>query len=176
MSNTNNVVDASRAKVSLLTQAVSKALGGHVKALDIGYKSNRKIIESMDALCLEVGIDWTNEKYSTTTKEYKADVNLALVVDLGIKAQGLHMAWAIAKGKTEAQAKNAAKKWWLGLRKESDAFNWVPSNSGDTTGQDVREKIQKHLEKAYELFCEIQGKNEIDQKFIAELKSYAGIE
>ena len=176
MSNTNNVVDASRAKVSLLTQAVSKALGGHVKALNTAHKSNRKIIESMDALCLEVDIDWTNVKYSTTTKEYKADVNLALAVDLGIKAQGLHMAWALAKGKTEAQAKNAAKKWWLGLRKESDAFNWTPSNSGDTTGQDVRQKIQKHLEKAYELFSEIQGKKKIDLKFIAELKSYAGIE
>ena len=162
-------------KRNVLRGAVLEALGGLPTALDGAYKCNELIVETMDALSSHVGRDWVNATLSTTGAEYKADADLAMIVDLGIKAVETHVAWGIAKGKSEKEAKRNAKKWWLDRRKQSNVFTWKPKNSGNTSA-DPRKAIDTKINTLIEALVDLPKRSKADRELIQVLRSYIGAE
>lgn len=162
-------------KRNVLHGAVLEALGGLHSALDGAYKCNEVIVETMDALGLHVQRDWANATLTTNSAEYKADADLRLVVDLGIKAVEVHTAWGLAKGFSEKQAKNNAKKWWLDRRKQSNAFTWKPKNSGNVKA-DPRKAIDNKINALIDALVELPKRSKADRDLLQILRSYVGAE
>jgi hypothetical protein len=162
-------------KRNVLHGAVLEALGGLHSALDGAYKCNELIVETMDALGLHVQRDWANATLSTTSAEYKADADLRMVVDLGMKAVELHTAWSLAKGKTEKRAKENALKWWLDRRKQSEAFTWKPKNKGNQSA-DPRKAIDNKVNALIDALVELPKRSKSDRELLQILRSYVGAE